>query len=85
MQGCLFLCPGHTEPPSVHPCPSPYPTLLHTPLHESCLTPTFPSTNHLPKPQALGPGHERAGEGSSVGIPFHFIFQVWDPLFDLLI
>lgn len=85
MQGCPFLSPDHTEPLSIRPHSSPYLTLLHAPRHKSCLTPTFPSTNPLPKPQALGPGHERTGEGRSVGIPFHFIFRVWDPPFDLLI
>ena len=85
MQGCPFLSPGHTEPLSIRPHSSPYLTLLHAPRHKSCLTPTFPSTTPLPKPQALGPGHERTGEGRSVGIPFHFIFRVWDPPFDLLI
>ena len=54
MQGCPFLSPGHTEPPSVHPRSSPYLTLLHKPLATRAASPppsppqiTCPNLRHL--------------------------------------
>lgn len=54
MQGCLFLSPGHTAPPSVHPRPSPYPRLSSTPLSTRAASPppsppqiTCPNLRHL--------------------------------------
>lgn len=73
MQGCPFLSPGHTEPPSVHPLSSPYLTLLHAPHHKSCLTPTFPPQIPCPNLRHLGQGMkglERGGLWVSLSISY---------------